>query len=291
MPAFEAAQADRTIAAPSRLATARAVVEMFHFPPILMVLLACGTFATIAVDGSPPAGRLIPYLGAVLCSQMAIGVHNDYSDRALDGVAKPWRAIPSGVVSPTLALEISFALLVVALAIALPLGLDVAALGVIGTASGLAYNARLKGSVFAWVPFWAALPTLVIASFTVVHGYRSELMLTYVIGLPLVTSVYIADTMTDIFSDRALGVRGFVQRLGPAGARIVCWGALAFGYVLALAFWPSGGSPGVLFGLSIALLAIAVASDRLRIGRVHWMAIMLAVIALASDWLLDVAGG
>jgi 4-hydroxybenzoate polyprenyltransferase len=254
-----------------------------------MVLLACGLFATVAADGSPPVGRIGVYLLAVLCSQMAIGVHNDYCDRGLDREAKPWRAIPSGVVRPAAALQLVAALLGASLALAIPLGLDVAALGVLGTAMGFAYNAAFKRTVLAWVPFWVALPTLVIASFTVVHAYQSELLLAYVIGLPLVFPIYIADSLTDIESDRTLGVQGLTQVLGQGGARLACWGSLALGYVLAVAFWPEGSSPGYLFGISIGLLVVGIVSDRLRIPRVHWLAMMLAVIALAADWLLGVA--
>lgn len=219
---------------------------------------------------------------------MAIGVHNDYCDRALDRRAKPWRAIPSGLVSPAQALQLAAVLLAASLALAVPLGRNIAALGVLGTGMGFAYNARLKRTVFAWLPFWVALPTLVIASFAVVHAYQDDLLLTYLIGLPLVFPVYIADSLTDIDSDRTFGAGGLSQVLGHARARAACWGSLALGYVLAFALWPEGSSPGVLSGISLGLLGAAVASDRLRIPRVHWLAVMLAVVALAADWLLGV---
>jgi 4-hydroxybenzoate polyprenyltransferase len=263
----------------------RAYIELFHLPPILMVLLATTAFATIAADGQPPAGRLAPYLLAVLATQMAIGVHNDYCDRRLDALAKPWRALPAGLVSPAFALELVLVLTGVGLALALPLGSRLVALGAIGTGAGFSYNARLKGTAFAWLPVWVALPALAIASFELVHQYRSQLLLSYVIGLPLVVSVYLADTMIDVESDRRLGVRGLVASLGETGARLLCWASLAAGYLLALALWPSGGSPGLLSALSVALLIAAIVSDRAGVRRVHWLAIMLAVIALAADWL------
>lgn len=270
-----------------RLQAARALIELFHFPPIFVVLLACGLFAVIAANGDVPAGRIGVYLLAVLLSQMAIGAHNDYSDRALDTAAKPARAIPSGIVSPAFVLQLTIALLAASVGVALPLGLGVLALGVLGTGMGFVYNAWAKGTVWAWAPFAVALPTLVIASFVVVDAYRDELLLTYVIGLPLVVPVYIADTLIDIDSDREHGVWSLAARLGQVGSRLLCWGSLAVGYVLALAFWPEGGSPGVLFGISVGLLFVAIASDRMGVGRVHWLAIMLADIALAADWLLD----
>lgn len=266
--------------------TLRAYVELFHFPPILMVLFATTAFATIASGGVPPADRLAPYLLAVLFTQMAIGAHNDYCDRKLDASAKPWRALPSGLLTPTFVIELVAALTVLGVALSLPLlGARIVALGIVGTGAGFVYNAKLKATPFAWAPFWIALPALVIASFELAGEYQSRLLLVYVIGLPLVISVYLADTIIDIESDRSLGVRGFGAWLGQTRARLLCWACVALGYVLALAFWPSDGSPGVLFGVSVMLLVTAIASDRAGVGRVHWLAIMLAVIALAADWL------
>jgi 4-hydroxybenzoate polyprenyltransferase len=269
----------------STLATLRAYVELFHFPPIIMVLFATTAFATIAAGGVPSASRLVPYLLAVLFTQMAIGAHNDYCDRRLDVSAKPWRALPLGVISPRLVIEIVVLLTGLGLALALPLGARIVALGVVGTGAGFVYNARLKGTPLAWVPFYIALPALVIASFELAGEYQPRLLLTYVLGLPLVISIYLADQMIDIESDRENEVGGFGSWLGQTRARLLCWSGVAIGYAIALLLWPSAGSPGVLFGVSILLLVTAIIGDRAGVGRVHWLAIMLAVIALAADWL------
>lgn len=267
------------------LQTLRAYVELFHFPPILMVLFATTAFATIAAGGVPPAERLAPFLFAVLFTQMAIGAHNDYCDRNLDASAKPWRALPSGLLTPKLVIQLVVLLTALGVALTLPLGARIVGLGVVGTGAGFIYNAKLKGTPFAWAPFWIALPALVIASFELAGEYQQRLLLTYLIGLPLVVSVYLADTIIDIESDQRHGIRGFGAWLGPARARLLCWACVALGYVLALAFWPSDGEPGVLFGVSVLLLLTAIVSDRAGVRRVHWLAIMLAVIALAADWL------
>jgi 4-hydroxybenzoate polyprenyltransferase len=266
------------------LAALRAYVELFHFPPIIMVLFATTAFATIAAGELPRASRLVPYLFAVLLTQMAIGAHNDYCDRHLDEQAKPWRAIPSGLVSPRFVIELVVALTLLGTALAIPLGWEIVALGVAGTGSGFIYNARLKGTPLAWIPWWVALPCLVIASFVLAGEYQPRLLLVFVIGLPLVISVYLADTLVDAEGDARHGSLGLNAKLGPTRARLLCWACVALGYILALVFWPDG-SPGVLFALSILLLATAIVSDRAGVGRVHWIAIMLAVIALAADWL------
>jgi 4-hydroxybenzoate polyprenyltransferase len=276
-------------AAGSRWQAARAIVELFHFPPILVVLLACGLFSVIAAEGSPPYGRISLYLAAVLASQMAVGAHNDYCDRALDAAAKPNRAIPAGIISPRHVLELTCLLLVLSVGLALPLGLDVLALGVLGTSMGFLYNAWAKSTVVAWLPFWLALPTIAISSFAVVDAYSDGLLLAYAVGLPLVLPVYIADSLIDVRSDRQHGSRGLTARLGPFWARTVCWSSLAIGFAVALLSWPENGSPGTLTWIASALFLVAIISDRLGVPRVHWLGVMLASVSLGADWLLDIS--
>ncbi len=252
------------------------------------MLFACGLFTVIASDGQPPHGRIALYLAAVLASQMAIGVHNDYCDRVLDGAAKQGRAIPSGLISPRRALELTAVLIVLSVVFAMPLGPHVVALGVLGTAMGFLYNASAKSTVWAWAPFSIALPTMAVASFAVVDATSQELLLAYPLALPLVLPVYIADSLIDLQSDRTHGSRGLVARIGPAWARALCWGSLLLGFAIAIAFWPDGGAPGVLSAIALGLLGLGIVSDRLRIPRVHWIGVMLASVALAADWLLDI---
>ena len=125
--------------------TLRAYVELFHFPPILMVLFATTAFATIAAGGVPSAGRLAPYLLAVLFTQMAIGAHNDYCDRKLDASAKPWRAIPAGLLTPTFVIELVVLLTALGVALSLPLGARIVAIGVAGDGRGVRVQRQAQG--------------------------------------------------------------------------------------------------------------------------------------------------
>ncbi len=79
------------------------------------------------------AGQLAPYLLAVLATQMAIGVHNDYCGRRLDAIAMPWQALPARPRQPAFALELALVLTGLGLALALPLGPRLVALGAVGT--------------------------------------------------------------------------------------------------------------------------------------------------------------
>jgi 4-hydroxybenzoate polyprenyltransferase len=263
-------------------------VDFLHPAPIVVVLLAATGFTAAAVQGWPPVDRLGPFLLALLLTQLAISIHNDYCDRALDAVAKPWRVLPRGLVAPRTALGWSLGLLLAGLLVAGLLGPWVAALVALGTGAGLLYNAWFKRSAWTWLPFWLGLPALPLCAFVVVDRVDPQLWLVYPIGLPLVVAIYLADTLADIESDAALGVRGLAHRLGPRNARLACWAAVALGHGLALALWPSGHTPGLLAVLSIGLLIAAIVLDRLRLQHGHWLAIMGSVTVLAAGWLADI---
>lgn len=264
-----------------------AYFELLHLPPIAMVLLATTAFTTVAADGWPPPSRLIPFLCAILLTQLAISVHNDYCDRELDAKAKPWRAIPAGLISAAAVLRLSVLLLGLGLLVAALLGPLVAALVAICTVAGLIYNAWLKRSAWTWLPFWIALPSLVVAAFAVVGRFEPWLWLVYLIGGPLVLAIYLADTLADIETDTALGVRGLAQRLGPVPARFTCWGAVALALALALSLRSPTTVPGPFYLLAGGALVAAVPLGFPRVRRTHWLAIMVSAIALSTGWLID----
>ena len=267
-----------------------AYVELLHLPPIAMVLLAATGFMAAAVRGRPPLGRLIPFLAALLLTQLAISIHNDYCDRALDTQAKPWRALPRGLLTPGGALAATAVLTALGLLAAVPLGPKLVLLVATGTAAGFLYNARLKRTAWSWLPFWVALPMLVLAAFVTVDRFDPKLWQVYMIGAPLVGAVSIADSLADIESDSALGVRGLAQRLGPRRARFACWGMMLLGQGVALALWPGGRPPGPLFFFSVASLVAAIWLDRRAMRGGHWLAIMASAIALALSWLIALVG-
>jgi 4-hydroxybenzoate polyprenyltransferase len=258
-----------------------------HPAPIAVVLLAATGFTAVAARGWPPADRLAPFLLALLLTQLAISIHNDYCDRALDARAKPWRVLPRGLIAPRLALSWAVGLLVAGLLVASLLGPWVAALVAVGTGAGLVYNAWLKRSAWTWLPFALGLPTLPLCAFLVVGRFEPRLWLVYAIGLPLVIAIYLADTLDDIEDDAALGVRGLAHRLGARGALLTCWAAVGLGHGLV---WLASPAPGPLSGLSLGLLAVAILLNGLGLRQGHWLAIMGSVVTLAIGWLVGLAG-
>ncbi len=72
------------------------VVRAFHpFPSALVSAITVG-IALFAIDD--PGGATVAMLGVgMLCFQFCIGLVNDIVDAEDDARAKPWKAIPRGV--------------------------------------------------------------------------------------------------------------------------------------------------------------------------------------------------
>jgi 4-hydroxybenzoate polyprenyltransferase len=265
-----------------------ALVALFHPLPVLITVAAAAGFALAATHGEVPGDRLGWFLGSVLLTQLAISVHNDYCDRELDAVAKPERALPRGAVAPGAALGLAVALLAAGLALSWPLGPAALGLGALGTGAGLLYSAGLKRTIWSWAPFWVGFPTLALWAFAATGRLRPDLWSVYLVGLPLVLAVHLADTLPDVVVDRAAGVRGLAHRLGPAGAQRSCWLALLAAQLLALLARPGGPALGAAWLASLAGLAAAVATRR-DLARGHWLAVAAGALALALDWLLAIS--
>lgn len=281
-------QRQRPALADDRLA---AYARLLDPAPVAMVVLAATGLTAAAAQAWPPRERLLPFLISLLCSQFAIALHNHYCDRDLDARARPWRALPRGLISPRTALGASLVLLAGGLLAALPLGVDVLALVALGTGAGFAYSAGPKRTLWSWAPYWVALPTLAVCAFVVAGRVEPQLWLAYVIGAPLVVAVHLVDALADLEADAALGVRGLAQRLGRQRALLACWGALALAQVLALELWPGGRGPHWTFFLSCGLLGLGVLAWRGGSWRGHWLAVMSAAVVLGVGWVGDLAGG
>lgn len=261
-------------------------ISLLHPAPVAVVLLAAFGFSVTAAGGKPPPRRLLPLLGALLFTQLSISLHNDYCDRALDARVKPWRAIPRGLVSPALVLTTSLALYLLGLLVATPLGPLNTSLLALASAAGLAYNAWFKRSAWTWVPYAVALPTVPVCAFVAMRRFEPRLLLTYLVGLPLVLAVYLADTLSDVDLDRSAGVRGLAHRLGPEGAARVCWLSLLAGLVLAV-MTTRRQARHPAYAVALASLGLTPILPR-RHGRdPHWLAVMATVVSIAIAWLPD----
>ena len=83
----------------------RPLVALLHPLPsaatVLVALALALPYRARSGALAPHPGRRLALLGAMMTAQqLAISLHNDWCDRDVDRVAKPWRAIPAGAPPP-----------------------------------------------------------------------------------------------------------------------------------------------------------------------------------------------
>ena len=218
----------------------------------------------------------------MLATQLSIALHNSWCDRAADAVAKPWRLVPRGALDPAFVLFAALGLLLLGLTLAWSQSPGVLLLVAAGTAAGFVYNAWLKGTSWSWLPFALALPTLAVCSLLVagrLDGIPYDL---YLIGVPLVLAIHLADAVGDIEGDRLAGSHGLAVRLGERRSFLACWAGLLLAAIVAASLRPLSTGPGPAFALSLILLCIAVASLA-WMPRAHRSLIFASAVALAVD--------
>jgi 4-hydroxybenzoate polyprenyltransferase len=138
----------------------RALVALAHPLPSAATVGVALAFMWLEARWHPPLRATLLVTAMLLFQQVAISVHNDYCDRALDAVAKPWRAIPSGRVAARTALAAAWFLAALSLALAALIDPWEVALSAVGLAAGFAYNGWLKRTWLSWLPFAIAFPLI-----------------------------------------------------------------------------------------------------------------------------------
>lgn len=223
----------------------------------------------------------------VASNQVGISLHNDYCDRVADATEKPERAIPRGFVSARAGVFAAALFAVFSLIVAAYHSVGLFWLSALATAAGWSYNAVFKASILSWLPFLMGFPALPLASMVIADVRPVPLWEVYLIGLPVVLAIHIADTLPDLEGDVRAGVRGLAHRLGFGRALLACWSSVAIAIAAALVMRPAGGMTGAPYVLPAGLLVLAIVAGRPRIGRIHWIAIMLACVSLIVVWLVD----
>jgi 4-hydroxybenzoate polyprenyltransferase len=189
----------------------RALRVVHPFPSLLnsalvlaLALVARGVPATAAV-------LAIGMLGLQLC----IGATNDLLDADLDAQAKPWKPIPSGLISaPTVRLVALVAAGIGLLAAAVG-GPVIVLLWAAMLACGLVYDFLLKPTPWAWACFSVAFALLPIYAWDGAVGAMPPLP-EFLIPLAVIAgpAVQLANGLVDLEVDAAGGLRTLAARLG-----------------------------------------------------------------------------
>ena len=277
---------------PSAVRAARIV----HPFPTLLNVAATAELAFVAARGMPDISVLARMLAVMLCAQCAIGVANDYFDRDLDALSKPWKPIVAGLVPVRAAAALAIALAGAAAAFAATLGAGSFLLAMLGMSCGLAYDVRLKRTVLSAIPYMIAIPTLPIWVWLTVGAWQPVLWWLLPLGGLIGLALHLANTLPDIDADVTHGIAGLAHRLGARRSMLLAWISFASALALSAGLVPFIGyemrfyAPALAIGLAaLAASAVAFGARRdefaLRLG---FSALSVASAVLAVGWLAAV---
>jgi 4-hydroxybenzoate polyprenyltransferase len=233
---------------------------------------------------------------AMVVLQGGIGATNDLVDAPRDSGHKPNKPIPAGLVSrraATLVAVTGFAAgLALAGATAGPTGI---VLGLVVIAVGLAYDLRLKGTAWSWLPFAVGIPILPVFGWL---GATGTLPPAFLVLLPAAVAagaaLAIANTLVDVERDRAAGIRSIAIALGPTTAWLIHVGLLdAVGVAATVSVVALGGSMAAAGAVALAAIIPIGAAVVGRGGGANrreraWELEAVGVAVLGIAWLLAV---
>jgi 4-hydroxybenzoate polyprenyltransferase len=270
----------------------RAVALVHPFPSAVNAALV---FALFLVAGGTPQGAVALGLG-MLGLQFAIGAVNDLADAHADAAAKPWKPIPSGLVSRRAATGVALAGVLVALgayAVNGPLAFTLA-LAMLGC--GLAYDLGLKDAGLGWLCYAVAFPLLPLSTWLVAAGTlppRAELLVP--VAVLAGPTLQLANGLVDLERDRATGIRSLSLWLGRRDSIIALAALSAAVYGVAwISLLGSGPPVAALAAVGLATASagagiVLSAAARPEVRERGWQLQVVGIALLGGGWLVAVA--
>lgn len=276
---------------PVRLA---GLVRLGHPFPSLLDGVVTAVLALVAGATGP---RAVVLGVAMVALQVSIGALNDLVDVERDHGRKPGKPIPAGLVGRGTARIVVVGGFLVGMTLSTLVGIVPAIVALVGTATGYAYDLRLKASPLAWLPFAVGLPLLpVYAWLGAIGRIPGAFLLLMPLAVAAGAAVALSNGLVDLDRDRATGADTPAVHLGAVRALRLTAGlvvvvATGVGATLAVigaapAAWlvVLGGTGSVAVGLP---LLSSSAAQRRELG---WEACAVGIGLLATGWTLGLAG-
>jgi len=281
----------------------RGLLLVTHPLPSAMYVVMTAILAWLAaatVHTRPGAAPLTLVLLAVAGSQVAIGSINDYCDRELDAAGqRREKPLVSGLIAPWEAIVLAALASVVVLVAIILLGPVAFVLGLLIEGLGLAYDLRFKGTPISAVLFALYFPLFPLLAWAIFGHWQPFLLWLVPFGAALGIAMNISNTLPDLETDRAGGMRGLPHLLGLRFGTALAW---SIPLLVLVAMWLlnlTGLVPAHSAGLIIASAGGIVAGllppvlylrhPSTRTLRLTFLLQSLGVLALAGGWIAAAA--
>ena len=238
---------------------------------------------------------------AMTVLQLGIGITNDVVDAPRDAGHKAGKPIPAGLVPVGAARTAALGCFAIGIVLALAVSPIVGALALVVIAVGLAYDLRLKGTAWSWLPFAVGIPILPVFGWVGATGTLHPL---FAVLLPVAVlagaALAIGNTLVDVERDRAAGISSIAVALGPdragrTGIALVgaVWALAWSSPVVAGASWQAvvavAGVGLVPLGATVVAFLRARESPSARRERL-WQVEALGLAGLVAVWMGVVLG-
>jgi 4-hydroxybenzoate polyprenyltransferase len=260
--------------------TLRGLVLACHPEPALAVTV----IAVALAASSGRSGWGVVAVGlAVGTGQLSVGWHNDWLDAARDRAAsRTDKPVAQGAVTRATVRFAALAALAACVPLSFASGWWAGAAHLAAVALAWGYNARLKATVWSWLPYAVSFALLVAFVSLGLPGAPWPPWWALATAALLGVGAHLANAAPDLSDDLAAGVRGLPQRLG--GVRSVVGAAVGLEAASVLVTLGPGnlGWPAIGLPVTVILLAIGLIGMRRPGSR----ALFRAAMAVA---LVDVA--
>lgn len=260
---------------------ALALLRAAHAAPTLAVT-ALATAVAAAAGRSP--GGCVLVTGAVLSGQLSVGWLNDLLDVDRDTTAgRVDKPLVTGDVSPAVVRWACAATVTACLPLSLASGWRAGSCHLIGVAGGWAYDLGLKRTPLSWAPYAVSFAMLAAFLALGLPGHPAPHPWVLATSSLLGVGAHFLNVVPDIAADRAAGIRGLPQRLGPVATR-TGGAVLLVAAAAVVTFGPAGAPPawslGAL-GVAVALAGAAAAAGRRGGSRLPFLlALATAVVTV-----------
>ena len=249
-----------------------------HPWPSLETALAAGGFA-LAVGLRWNDGRVSVIGITILMTQLSISALNDWADRTRDAAAGRAKPLVIGHLPASLALALAILFAICVLPGALAFGAVAGLVLLIGFAAGWAYDLWLNTTPLSFLPFAVAFPLLPTWVGLVAGRPLSGFAWLVLAGVPLAIAIHLGDSLPDIATDAAVGVRNLAVTLGVEQTIMAIVAFLLAGALVAVVALVWRPLVAVSLGVAALIAAGLVVSSRPRLQQARWIVGAYGIVA------------